>query len=231
MRLIGWSTGALARGDFRKGVAEAIQEGVPAIELSALRAHELPALLAWLPTADLTFRHVSLHAPGRVETGAEADVVASLRVVAERGIGIVVHPEAVRTPALWSQLGAALWIENMDKRKAGRTVAELRALFDALPQARFCLDLAHARQVDSTLLVARELLAAFGNRLALIHLSSVDASSAHRPLSEPVVAAFQRLAHLIPDVPVILESEVAPQERQREMQAARACFTPTADAR
>jgi hypothetical protein len=45
MRPIGFSTGALAKGDFRRGLDLQRRSGISAIELSALRDHELPHLL------------------------------------------------------------------------------------------------------------------------------------------------------------------------------------------
>jgi hypothetical protein len=63
MKPIGFSTGALAKGDFATGLA--VQRGVPridAVELSALRDHELPLLVDAIPSLDLEgFEYVSFH--------------------------------------------------------------------------------------------------------------------------------------------------------------------------
>jgi len=65
MRRIGFSTGALARGDFRSGIA--LQESrADAIELSALREAELDPLIGAIPDLPLKrFTFVSFHAPSR----------------------------------------------------------------------------------------------------------------------------------------------------------------------
>ena len=49
-------------------------------------------------------------------------------------------------------LGRRLAVENMDARKGGgQTVPELAHVFDQLPEARLCFDIAHAAAVDPTL--------------------------------------------------------------------------------
>ena len=57
---------------------------------------------------------------------------------------------------MWRQLGDRVLVENMDKRKpVGRTVEELDLIFEQLPAAGMCFDIAHARQVDSSMTEAR----------------------------------------------------------------------------
>jgi hypothetical protein len=66
----------------------------------------------------------------------------------------------------------------------------------------------HARQVDQTMGVVREIIGAFGERLAQVHLSELDTRCHHQPLSVARVAAVREIRHLIPDTTVILESQV-----------------------
>ena len=49
MRPIGFSTGALAYGDFRRGLDIVRENQLPVVELSALREPELEPLVASLP--------------------------------------------------------------------------------------------------------------------------------------------------------------------------------------
>src|SRR4051794_5826890 len=147
MRPIGYSTGALAKGDFAFGLdAQRDVPGINAVELSALRDHELPTLIGALDSLDLDdFEYVSLHAPSKLTVMNEEAAFALLARVPEAW-PVIVHPELLQTPDLWRGLGERLCIENMDDRKTtGRTVPELRALFDRFPEATFCLDLGHAR--------------------------------------------------------------------------------------
>ena len=61
MRRIGFSTGALARGDFRGALEKLRLYGLQVVELSALRASELDPLANALPSLDLSdFSFVSI---------------------------------------------------------------------------------------------------------------------------------------------------------------------------
>ena len=127
MRRIGFSTGALARGDFRSGLAILHRHKIDVLELSALRVRELAPLAQAIPDLDLSeFTFVSIHAPSRFAPEEEAWVVKHLRVLADRGFPIVVHPDVIFNPYRWLVLGDRLLIENMDKRKLiGRTADDL----------------------------------------------------------------------------------------------------------
>jgi hypothetical protein len=211
MRPIGFSTGALARGRFREGLA--LLGGGGAVELSALKWPELQPLLAALPALPLSgFAYVSLHAPSRFDARQEAALVRALLDVdvAARRLPIVLHPDTVHDFTAWAPLSDFLLIENMDRRKRlGQTAAQLDEIFACLPRAGLCLDLGHVWQVDPTLAEARRFLGRLGGRLRQLHLSQITDEGQHQPLSPAAVAAFQELAPLIRgDVPVILETPV-----------------------
>jgi hypothetical protein len=234
-RPIGFSTGALARGDFRSALTTLRAHRVDAVELSALRSEELEPLLQALPTLDLTgFTYVSLHAPSRFTAGdEEAQIVAQLlSSAAANRFPIVVHPDVIFEPARWRPLHDRLLLENMDKRKPiGRTVNELAPLFHELPDARFCFDIGHARQVDPTMTEATLLLRAFGDRLAEIHLSEVNTASRHDPISHNAIQTFRQVATRIPEhVPIILEPLIdrGQSDLETEIQRAQEVFAPTA---
>lgn len=208
MRRIGFSTGAVARGDFWKALSILGNHNVSVVELSALRLTELEPLRDALPKLDLSrFSFVSAHAPSRFDPDSECWVIERLRAFTESGFPVIVHPDVIFHPTEWHCLGDHLLIENMDKRKPGRTVREMGALFQQLPDARFCFDIGHARQVDPSMTEASMLLRAFGDRLAEVHMSEVNTASRHDPISLNAVAAFGMIAGSIPeDVPVIIES-------------------------
>jgi len=66
MALIGFSTGAVALGDFEHALALLESTSMNAVELSALRLRELPRLIAALPRINLgQYAYISLHAPSR----------------------------------------------------------------------------------------------------------------------------------------------------------------------
>jgi hypothetical protein len=98
----------------------------------------------------------------------------------------------------------------MDARKDdARTVAELARYFDALPDARFCFDVAHAQLNDPSLRLAHELLDAFGDRLAEVHVSSIEPDGDHVPLRAPDAEAFLPVLERCAGVPWVLEAPAA----------------------
>jgi hypothetical protein len=212
MRQIGFSTGAVAKADYRTALNRLRAKKVRAVELSALRLSEL-APLAKATTTELDLSHfdfVSFHAPSRFAQSDEGLVVACLKNVVAARIPIIIHPDMIFAAAKWREFGSMLFIENMDKRKpAGRTARELNLLFEEFPEAKLCFDIGHARQVDPTMTEARLILERFSDRLAEVHMSEVNTNSRHDPLSEYAIRAFRLVAKLIPDnIPIILESLV-----------------------
>ena len=226
VRSIGFSTGALALGDFDRGLALMAGRHTSVIELSALREQELPALMGALDRLQLDgYRYVSVHAPSRLHAMKEEAVAELLRPCIDRGWSVVLHPDAIVDHGCWRDFGRLLCIENMDKRKeAGRTAVELRRHFRELPEASMCLDLAHARQVDSTLGIARQIIREYGEKIVQLHLSELDVKSHHEPLSMGAVWAIREIAHLLPHCPVILESMVQPDAIDGELEMAARCF-------
>jgi hypothetical protein len=221
---IGFSTGALALGDFDTALRLVIGKPLTAVELSALRRSELPLLLHEATSLDLhQFAYVALHAPSSFSWDEEPEIVRIL-LQFPRSWKIILHPDTIHDHALWLQLGQQAVIENMDRRKPnGRSVEELAPLFQLLPEAQFCLDLAHAQQWDTTMSEAYLLLKSFSDRLCQIHVSQLDSASHHFPLSLSSIRAFSEVAWLIPDdVPFIIESRVKPEEIDDEIRRVQA---------
>jgi hypothetical protein len=230
MRPYGFSTGAIAKGDFKRALALMEAVDVSAVELSALRLNEVQPLADAVSKLALTrYSFVSVHAPSKFPEAAETDIVRHMGYFASFGMHIVLHPDAIYTTKHWSILGESLCLENMDKRKPiGRTAAELENFFARFPNAGFCLDIGHARQVDPTMSETRSMLRDFGNKLREIHLSELTAGSKHERLSMATVFAIAPLAHLIPQhVPVIIESELDTSALERELVIARTAFGDT----
>ena len=223
MRPTGFSTGALTKGDARAALDILSGSGTRVVELSALRLHEVDALLAAAATLELgPYDYVSVHAPSRYSPREEPRVVDAMVELAARGWPIVLHPDTIYDFEAWRQLGPLLVIENMDKRKPiGRTVAELEAIFERLPDASFCFDLGHARQVDRTMTEAYFLARAFRPRLRQLHVSEVSTQSRHDLLSWGSVRAFQKVARFIPEgAPVILETPASADQVEGQLRMA-----------
>jgi hypothetical protein len=226
---IGFSTGSIALDDFKRGLAVATIPRARAVELSALRERELEPLLRSLDglASRLShFEYIAFHAPSKLEQLSEAELVEKLERVANRGWAIIVHPDIIGDFALWRRLGSAVCIENMDKRKSiGRTVDELQPYFDELPEATFCFDIGHARQVDPTMQEAEEFLCQFRDRLRQVHMSYVNSNSSHERLNRESIIAFQRVARCLDEsVPVILETPVSGADVDEEISAAEEVF-------
>ena len=118
MRAFGFSTGAVARGDFTRALALLATTNADAVELSALRTPELDPLLTTLPSLSIRrYRYVSVHAPSRYAREEEPRIAARLAQACGRGLHVVVHPDAIHEPSHWAALGEWLCLENMDKRK------------------------------------------------------------------------------------------------------------------
>jgi len=224
MRLIGFSTGALTRDDFRAALQILTRRRVRAVELSALRQHELIPLVEQLDNLDLhDFQYKAFHAPSVMDPEFEAVAISVLDQVASRHWPIIVHPDAMHNPSKWAGFGDLLCIENMDKRKPiGQTVAHLAEIFKVLPKASLCFDIGHARQVDPTMSEAAAILQCYKQRLRQIHISEVNSESKHDAISFQSVLAFRKVAHLVPEtVPAIVESRVSEDEIDEEIQDAR----------
>jgi len=222
MEMIGFSTGSLARSDVHAALALLQDHPTGCVELSALRMHELAPLLRCLPDLPLRrYEWISIHAPSAFTAAEEREIAADLLAVAARGWLIVLHPDAIHDFSVWAPFGDRLAIENMDRRKrGGRTVEELRPVFARLPDASFCFDVAHARQCDTSMTEAFRLLDSFGDRLAEVHVSELDAHSRHVRLSRMAVRAYLEVAGLIPlHVPVVIEAPVRPHEIEDELMA------------
>jgi hypothetical protein len=231
MRNIGFSTGALALGDFRAALEMMAGKNSSAVELSALRQNELAPLVEQLDRLDLgRFAYISFHAPSSIEPAFEAEALRLLERVARRGWPIIVHPDAIHTRQEWTRLGEHLCIENMDKRKpVGQTANDLAEIFKDLPGASLCFDIGHARQVDPTMSEASVILKCFRDRIKQLHVSEVNTQSKHDCLSLESIIAFQKVSHLVPsDAPIILESRVEESEINAEIQSALAALDPAA---
>jgi hypothetical protein len=109
------------------------------------------------------------------------------------------------TPALSDHLEAGWCLRTWT---TGRTPAapptSSKAFFEELPDAGFCLDVAHAQSIGPTLAVAPELLDRFRARLRHVHLSSLI-DGHHVPVAPRDESLFAEVLDRCRDVPWILE--------------------------
>lgn len=200
------------RGDWTAQVAAAWAVSPFAVELSVLSETELGSFQDYLATApSLPFRYVSVHGPSKERRLGEEQLVGELLRLAEWADAIVMHPDTIEDPRPYRSLGRKLLIENMDARKAwGRTHEELAVVFEELPDAGFCFDIAHAWSIDGDMTAAAELLDVFHERLGQVHVSSLTSEVGHVPLIEAHEDLFRPVLQRCLDVPWILEAPLRP---------------------
>jgi hypothetical protein len=224
VKYIGFSTGAVALSNFNLALSRLENTTANAIELSALRRFELDPLVAAVNSLDLSqYRYISVHAPSRFDASDELQVIRLLEVFATKEWPIILHPDAIHDYSAWKCFGKLLLIENMDKRKpSGRSCLELDDVFGKLPDARFCFDIAHARQFDSSMDEAIIILNKYKSLITQIHISEVDDNCKHNRISDAAVYDYRRIANLIPqDVSVIIETMINPLDIEDEIDSAK----------
>jgi Xylose isomerase-like TIM barrel len=228
MKRFGFSTGALAKGDFQRALKHSLAAQDAAVEYSALREQELRPLAEFLlEHGKGPFGHVSFHAPSQFSPENEARIVDLLNVLVQKlDVWIVAHPDSIKNFHLWRNLGARLCIENMDHRKPiGRSAEELEKVFSELPEAKLCFDIGHAHEIDRSMSIAYEIVKRFRDRIIQVHASEVSDTCEHRAFTASSEAAFSRVASLIPEnAAVILETVVPTEEASEQMQKARQIF-------
>jgi hypothetical protein len=219
MRKVGFSSGAIAYGDFMGALSMLHKAQLQCLELSALRISELEPLLAALPQIDLSaYSYISFHAPSSFPKEMEAWVADMLYRGVPEEWPIILHPDTIFDFSLWTRFGRRVAIENMDRRKpVGRTAYELQKLFTLLPSASLCFDVGHARQCDPSMTEAFLILSRFAHKLVQVHISEVNSASQHDPISHGAMLAFRQIAAMIPEwIPVIIESRVTSTRIQDE---------------
>ncbi len=208
----GVSTGVFykARASWPDMVEQASRYSTQTIELSALHVDELDGLVEFCRTARAIlkpFGTVSVHAPAKGIDGNDKHVCELLEQLPEFVDRIVLHPDVVSDWRPWTNLGPRLTVENMDRRKPfGCTVAELEDVFEYVPDAGMCLDLAHVVTMDPSLQLADEILDTFGDRLREVHVSSIDHDAHHVPLTLTDGQRFGRFVETCGHVPWIYEA-------------------------
>ena len=216
MHPVGYTTGALCRGDWQTALCILRDSRFTAIELGTLREWEFMGLLSHLPTLDVSkYDAVSVHCP-KIQKMTEEKLTEDLSPIYDRGWNITVHPYVIKNPKLWKKFGSQLCIENMGtstkSSKAsewvGQDVDGLSPFFNDLPDASMCFDIGHAIQMDETTELAENLIDSFGDRVKIIHLSKVNPSGEHLPLTvEPIRALGRVITRLPMDCAIIIESD------------------------
>jgi sugar phosphate isomerase/epimerase len=212
----GLSTGwdPATREDWPLALAEAERFGT-AVELSALSANELPGLSDFLAGSHPALgyltraRHVSVHGPVKGLSGDWEGITRQLEELPSEIETIIMHPDTLSEESYepLARLGSRLVLENMDCRKETcKSVDELAPVFARLPEAGFCLDVAHVWSVDQSLQLGQDLLDAFGDRLREVHVSGIELDGKHRLTTKADLERYAPLLERVGHVPWIFES-------------------------
>jgi hypothetical protein len=211
---LGIATGAFVdkRGDWEAGVARAVAKGWRFIELTAITEDLLDSLIPFLSerrAALDAFERVSIHAPvARIHTSIAA--VAEKLVALASDFDTVVHPDAYIGERSLRGLGRRVVFENMDSQKGfGRSTADLDGVFEAYPEASFCLDIAHVWTNDPSLRLGHHLIDRFGHRLRQLHVSGIEPDGTHRPTTRADLDLYAPVLARCRHVPWLLEAELA----------------------
>lgn len=211
----GLSTGwdVVTRQNFGAAIEAARLFSPGAIELSALSTNDIPVLIEFLNNvqnrAELqNFKHVSVHGPAKHLDGNWGQIIANLQQLPPEVARIILHPDTLgKNIGLFKVLGSKLVLENMDCRKDScRTAAEMQRVFESLPEAGFCLDVAHAWTIDPSLEVGQELLNHYGDRLVEVHLSGIESNGKHRITTPEDLKLYDPLLKRCHGIPWIFES-------------------------
>lgn len=211
---IGTGAGVAVRDDWATALAWVRADRWRAVELTAITGQLFDSLLPYLEHEDAVadFERVSVHAPVVFSTDGEV-VVAQLATLPDVVDAIVVHPWTLPHAALVA-LGGSVVVENMDVGKSdGKTPEQLERVFEELPDAGFCLDVAHVWTVDRTMALGHRLLDAFGSRLRQLHVSGIEPDGRHRTTTRADMDAYAPVLDRARHVPWIFEAELEPSLR------------------
>ena len=205
----GIATGAYERerDDWSRALDRAADEGWRTLELTAVvepLVGPLVELLRRDEDALARFERVSLHAPIVArDLAATAATLATLPLEGD----VIFHPDVWRSEPALGAFGTRVVFENMDAGKSwGRSLEDLREVFDAHPHAGFCLDVAHVWTNDASLALGHDLLDAFGDRLRQLHVSGIEPDGSHRPTTQADLGRYRPLLDRCTGVPWILEA-------------------------
>jgi hypothetical protein len=205
---LGFATGAVDFNNPAKGLLLFTRMGVQAVELTALHEEELSAVEALYALQGLTSQvsRLSVHAPAHGISSSEEELVQRL---SRFSCPITVHASTLLNPRAWRPLANRLQIENTEFTASfGNTPKDLFQLFEAIPQARLCLDIPHAVRTGGVPLLL-EFADTFADRLTQIHIGCPEGAAPNPELEPDLLLQLELvLARLSSAVAVISERKM-----------------------
>ncbi len=213
---VGFSTGCLYRSNLttieRINFFKSIGADAVEIGFADLRKLMNADIASDIQKAAEDFKYISIHAPWKnIRYGPNAETDAAIeKLIKLCGLlpikGIVIHPRKIDDFEKLEKSKLPFLIENSSLGKPIGTLPEYFEKIKADYPFGFVLDVKHAYEHDPSMVLAKELIAAMGNRLKEIHISGGTAKMNHLPvhLSENKGAVIEILQLKIP-APKILE--------------------------
>jgi hypothetical protein len=204
--LLGFSTGALHQiydPISRENFAFLRSLGCNTIELNCRTDESILKLLTEMTPTDLAgFWHISLHAP-KIITASTLELLQRAQSIFNFKL-IVIHPNEVENWEIFTRFNLPFAIENMDWRKErAKYVDSLQAIFEKF-DCKMVLDLNHCYTNDPSMLLAKEMVAEFGDRIVQIHVSGFETyhELLHKTKQLEIMDAIVNK-----NLPIIIESE------------------------
>jgi hypothetical protein len=181
-------------------LAKSLELGYDGIEAGGPET-EVDHIFSFLGTLKPNSSPISFHLPLPLDPEALVKKCLAITSVSR----FVLHPEKPEILPFFRPLGPLLLLENLDSaRDNWRSVEEMKAVFEEVPEARLCLDIAHAERVDPSLTLAHELIEAFP--LGQLHISRLAEDCWHLPLTDESLERYDSLLKKAAHVPWIIEA-------------------------
>ncbi len=209
MHPIGFTTGSFYKVGVVRGLE--ILEDSPFVTVEISLRKNFSTLIDYIVEKDFSkYDNIFFHIPKLKEVGenvTEEEMIKMVLPFKDRGWNIVLHPDEIVDFSLWEEFGSQLCVENMESRKGfGRTVEEMEIVFEKLPNASMCFDIGHAKQMDATMELGRNLCSKFYDRIKTIHFSDVTPNCKHAVVTDSILELFSPIIAMTPkDCFIILE--------------------------
>ena len=169
--------------ELEKYLQEALDLSIDAVELSFTKVERIgDSITDKVIELFDKFKYKSIHLPvkhnGQYFTYPDKSIDKDLQIIDKilQKINVdtvLVHPDQIGDSNwLADKYGKLLAFENMDIRKNfGKSVNEMKQVFDKFPQAKFVCDVNHIWTNDHSMETAKDYFNEFHNRLTHYHLS------------------------------------------------------------
>lgn len=188
--------------------------GAKAIEINCHSSKDSEQLNSLLPYIK-DFERISLHAPCDIFYEDNEETLLLLKNLEDfyQKSGaelIVIHPNKVNNWSVFGNFKMNWMIENLDDRaEKYKSLDDLKEFFGLHPKWGLVLDLGHCNSNDKSMILARDLIKEFKDKISEIHLSGYETfhDPLHRTKQTEIINYCQNLS-----APIIIESVFEPSD-------------------